>query len=46
MGLERLDGTFSGIAAMDIWQDDLGLDVPTLLNYAPVFSTGFVFEYL
>ena len=39
--LERLDDTFSGVAAIDIRWYKLELDVPILLYDAPVFSTGF-----
>ena len=46
MGLERLDETFSGIAEMDIQQDKLELDMPLLIDDAPVVSTGFVVEDL
>ena len=44
--LEGLDGMFSGVATMDIRRDELELDVPLLLNDAPVFSTGLVVEDL
>ena len=44
MGLELLDGTFSGVAVMEIQWDELGLDVPFLLDSAPVVSIGFVVE--
>ena len=47
MGLELLDGMFSGIAAMGIRQEKLELDVPFLLDDAPiVVSTVFVFKDL
>ena len=46
MGFECLDGTFSGVAAMDIRWDKLELDVPMLLYDGPVFSTGFIIEDL
>ena len=42
VGLEHLDGTFSGVAAMDIQRDDLELDTSLLLDDVPVFRTGFV----
>ena len=44
LGLERLDGKFRDIAAMDIRRDELELDVPFLIDDAPVVSTGFVVE--
>ena len=40
MGLGRLNGSFSSVAAMDIKQDELELDVPFLFNDAHVVSTG------
>ena len=46
MGLERLYGTFSGVAAMEIWSDKLELDLPILIDDVPVVSTGFIVEDL
>ena len=45
-GFERLDGTFGGVAAMDIRREELEIDLPFLLNDEPVVITGFVVEYL
>ena len=44
--LERLDGTFSIVAVMDIRRDNLELDVPFLLDDVPVVSTGLVVKGL
>ena len=46
MGLERLDGTFNGVASMDIRKDELELDVIPLLKDTPVVSTGFIVKDL
>ena len=45
VGLERFYGTLSGFAAVDIHRDKLELDLPILLNDAPIVSTGFVVGY-
>ena len=44
LGLERLDGTFIGVATMHIRPEKLELYVPLLLDDTPVVSTGFVLE--
>ena len=44
MSLESFDSMFSNIAAMEIRQDELELDMPFLLDDMPVVSTGFVVE--
>ena len=46
MGFEHLDGTFGGVAAVDIWRDKEVSAVPVFLDDAFVFSTGFVVEDL
>ena len=46
VGLERFYGMFSGVAAMDIRRYKLELDVPIILDDAPVVSIRFVVEDL
>ena len=46
VGLERLDGMFRGVVAMDIRRDELEHDMQFLLDDVPVVSTGFVVEDL
>ena len=46
MGFERLDGTFGGVAAVDIWRDKEVSAVPVFLDDAFVFGTGFVVKDL
>ena len=42
MGLACLYGMLSSVEVMDIRWDELEIDVPLLLDYAPIVSTGFV----
>ena len=46
VGLERLDGTFGGVTAVDIGGDEEVLAGPVLLDDASVFGAGFVVEDL
>ena len=46
MGFERLDGTFNGVAAVDIWRDKKVIAVPVFFDDAFVFGTGFVVKDL
>ena len=46
VGLERLDGAFGSVAAVDIGGDKEVLAAPILLDDASVFGAGFVVEDL
>ena len=46
MSFEGADGSFSDVAAVDIWRDKLEGAVPVFNNGAAVFGTGFVIEDL
>ncbi len=45
MGLEGLDGALGGIAAMDVWRDELVLHFPHVFKSRFEFGAEFVVKF-
>ena len=46
MGFDHLDGTFGGVAAVDIWRDKKVFAVPVFFDDVSVFGAGLIVEDL